>query len=97
MAISEIGMLATLPSTTRMAPAAASEVAVEFDTMIWELMLRESGLLRPFLSEGGTETAMLGEVFLQDFARQLAAQVDIGFGRMALAATSEIQNTGNGK
>lgn len=88
MGLSEISALSSLPSATRSESSNAQEIAREFDTMIWELMLRETGLFKAFAPEGGNEGAVLGEFFLQDFARQLAAQVDIGFGRMALAGIS---------
>lgn len=86
MGITEISVLAGASNTGHAVPANANEVAVEFDAMIWDVLLRESGMLRAFGADEGGETALLGEMFMHDFARQLAAQMDTGFGRMALAA-----------
>lgn len=94
MGITEISVLAGAPNTDRSAPTNANAVAVEFDAMIWDMLLRESGLLRAFGPDEGGETALLGEMFVHDFARQLAAQMDTGFGRMALAtAPTQTQGT----
>jgi len=88
MGLTEISVLAGTPSAARAEPAGVADVAAEFDAMIWGVLLRESGVLRAFGSEEGGETAMLGDLFAHDFARQLAQQMDIGFGRMALAAAA---------
>lgn len=96
MGVTEISLLAGAPHANRAEAASARDVAAEFDAMIWGVLLRESGMLRAFGGEEGAENALLGELFAHDFARQLAAQMDIGFGRMALAA-AEMKTEGAAK
>jgi len=94
MGVSEISLLAGAPKAAAATPAGVNEVAAEFDAMIWSLLLRESGMLRAFGADEGGETALLGDLFVHEFARSLAAQMDVGFGRMALAAQAATQNQG---
>ncbi|HEX9812994.1 MAG TPA: hypothetical protein VGA88_13035 [Burkholderiales bacterium] len=60
--------------------AHAKHTAVEFDAMVWEMLLRHSGLLNSLSVDN--QTPLAGEMFLQDIARQLAQQMDLGFGRL---------------
>lgn len=88
MGISEVSLLGSLPHASPAASATPHEVAAEFDAMVWGLVLRESGMLRAFGSDEGGEAGLLGELFLHNLARELAAQINIGFGRAALDAAT---------
>lgn len=84
MGVTEINLLGSLPHAGQAVPATLHEAAVEFDTMVWSIVLRESGMLRAFGADEGGEAGLLGDLFLHNLARELAAQMDIGFGRAAL-------------
>ncbi|MBI3900284.1 MAG: hypothetical protein HY308_18625 [Gammaproteobacteria bacterium] len=92
MMINEINVMSTTPPSASAAPTQPTQVVAEFDAMVWELLLRESGLMQAFESEE-SESMPLGDFFLQDFAHELATQVDLGFGRMALAQATETSAT----
>lgn len=85
MGISEISALGSASTLSPVSRTSPHEVAAEFDAMIWTLLLRESGLLNP-LTAGNGEAALVSELFMQNVARELSAQTDIGLGRMLLAA-----------
>lgn len=90
MNLSEIS--AVLPGTAagninRNDPKAAAK---EFDAMLLEILLRQSGLLQS-MGEEGTESALFGEMFLPNFARELAAQVDLGFGNLLINQAQQLQ------
>ena len=63
-------------------------VAIEFDAMVLEMLLRQSGLFRSMESEAGA--SVFGEMYLHDFARQLAMQVDLGFGSLLVSQAQHV-------
>ncbi|HLF22351.1 MAG TPA: hypothetical protein VI565_00405 [Burkholderiales bacterium] len=65
-------------------------VAIEFDAMVLEMLLRQSGLLRSMGSEAGADASVFGEMYLHDFARQLATQVDLGFGSLLVSQAQHV-------
>ena len=90
MNIAEINSIAAIPNADAGGPRSLKEAAAEFDAMVWELVLRESGFTRAFESDEDGGAAPLGDLFVRDMARQLAQQIDVGFGRMALASATQL-------
>lgn len=82
LSIPDIGMLAPAFSAASPEPHNARQAATEFDAMVLELLLRQSGLLRSLGAHDGEHASLLSDMFLQTFARELAAQMDLGFGSL---------------
>lgn len=72
-------------------PGRPRTAATEFDAMVWQLLLEHSGLLRPFTAEGDAPLPVVGEMFVHVFARQLAQQIDLGFGSLVLDQAQRLQ------
>lgn len=94
LSIAEISAMtpAATPALNRQDPKAA---AAEFDAMLLELLLRQSGLFRSMGMEDGAEPALMGEMFLQNFARDLAAQMDLGFGSLLISQAAQLEGEGS--
>ena len=91
MNVSEVSLLPpgiASPALNRHDPKAA---AVEFDAMVLELLLQQSGLLGSLGAEEGMESTLLGEMLLPNLARQLAAQIDLGFGSLLLSQAQPLE------
>jgi hypothetical protein len=85
LSVSEITVLAPSVATGTLNPNRPAEAAVEFDAMVFELLLQQSGLLRSLSAGTEGEPPLVGEMFLQTLARQLASQVDLGFGSLLIS------------
>ena len=82
--IADIGSLSAAPSLNAGGPRRLQATAKEFDAMVLELLLRQSGILQALSPESDASAPMVSEMFLQDLARNLAAQMNLGFGNMLI-------------
>jgi Rod binding domain-containing protein len=93
LGLSEISPLLA-PAGAALNARSPKEAAVEFDALIVEVLLRNSGWLQAAAGGESAESSMYGEVYLHDFARQLARQVDLGFGRLLAQYVQQPQEVG---
>lgn len=84
LTIADIGPLTTQLSLGAGGAARAHEVGREFDAMVLEVFLRQSGLMHALTSESDASMPLVSEMFLRDLAKNLAAQMNLGFGSMIL-------------
>lgn len=75
----------TAPVSQAKSPEQAGRV---FETMLFELLLKETGLANSLASGVGKEWTILGDHFIQMLASQLAQEVDLGTGRQLAADNS---------
>jgi hypothetical protein len=73
----------------------AEALRVEFDALILQMLIKSSGLLDA-ADSGGAGSLAMGDMLAYPLARQLAEQVDLGFGsmviRMSEANTGEVKH-----
>jgi hypothetical protein len=86
--ISSIAETASLASRAGPENKGPEQTGRMFETMLFELLLKESGLSNSLGNGAGKEWAVLGDHFIQMLASQLAQEVDLGTGRL-LAATTD--------
>lgn len=94
VSVAEIGSLAPDVAAARLDRAHPQQAAVEFDALVLELLLRQSGLLHSLSAQADAQAPLMSEMFLQNIAHQLARQMDLGFGRLL---TQEAGLTQGGK
>jgi hypothetical protein len=88
--MTDVAAIHALPATVPAAPAGArsadpATMRVEFDALMLEMIIKSSGLLDA-LDSSDSGSAMMGEMMAYPLARQLAEQMDLGFGSMVLRA-----------
>lgn len=83
----ELSAIPLLPPQSPLGAATTPEAAArEFEAMLWEVLVRETHLLRAKDAESA-DPGMLGSMLDQVLASQLAGSVDLGIGRIALASS----------
>ena len=85
MEITGILETASLANRARLETKAPEQAARLFETMLFELLLKETGLSGALANGAGKEWAILGDHFNQMLASQLAQEVDLGTGRLLAA------------
>lgn len=90
MQITDIGTLPAVSQLETIDRSDSKTAAREFDALLIELLLRQSGLLQSLAGEEGAEMPFLSEMFLQDFAKELAKQMDLGYGSLLVKQTGAI-------
>jgi len=85
--ISSVVETATLTSRVGPEKNVPEQTGRMFETMLFELLLKESGLSNSLGSGAGKEWTILGDHFIQMLASQLAQEVDLGTGRLLAAST----------
>jgi hypothetical protein len=83
----ELSAIPLLPPQSPVGAATTPEGAARaFEAMLWEMLVRETHLLRMDDAESAN-LGMLGSMLDQVLASQLAGSVDLGIGRIALAGS----------
>lgn len=84
LSVPEIHTLSPLLSAAAFDPRDPRAAAAEFDAMVWQLWLQSSGLLRPPAAADEAHLPVISEMFVHVFARELARQIELGFGNLVL-------------
>ena len=92
--IADIGLLSPNLSAAAASPARAREIATEFDALVLEMLLQQSGLLRALSPEQNAHLPLISEMFVQHLAHQLATQMDLGFGSLLISQAITQSNRG---
>ena len=77
------GVPAWVPPSGALPATDPKAMRIEFDALILEMLIKSSGLLDAIDSRESSPLAM-GEMLAYPLARQLAEQVDLGFGSMVV-------------
>lgn len=93
--VPNIGMLSPVLSTGAPNPHNTTETAADFDAMVLEVLLRQSGLLQPLSADEGGQAPLLSDMFLPTFAHELAAQMNLGFGSLLMNQAAGSNERGN--
>lgn len=91
MNVSEISLFPANFAAPSLNPQDPKAAGLEFDAMVLGLLLQQSGLLGALGSQDGGESALLGDMLLPTMARQLAAQIDFGFGSLLLSQAQPLE------
>ncbi len=86
------GLPVWVPPASAVSATDPKAMRIEFDALILEMLIKSSGLLEAMDSgEGGS--LMMGDMLTQPLARQLAEQMDLGFGSMVvrMSETKSVQ------
>ena len=93
----DIGSVAlfSLPPPNEARGASVADTAKEFDALLFEQLLRHSGMLRAFTLDESPQGALLGDLVIRQLARELASSMEPGFARSLFQQTQAYQ-TGEG-
>jgi Rod binding domain-containing protein len=93
----EIGTVALFSIPPPLAPhsAGVADTAKEFDTLLFEQLLKHSGMLRSFAMDDSAHGAIFGDLIIRQLAQELASSMEPGFAR-SLFEQNQINRTGEG-
>jgi Rod binding domain-containing protein len=90
MDITSIVESASFANRTGIDTKSPDQVARVFETMLFELLLKESGLANSLAGGAGKEWSMLGDQYVQILASQLAREMDFGTSRLLAAEQNKL-------
>jgi hypothetical protein len=91
MDISPISVMPAIPTSAALDRNDPKAAAAEFDAMVLELLLRQSGLLEALAGDEDAPAPFVSEFFLQGFAHELAKQMDLGFGSLLISQAQKAE------
>lgn len=93
----DIGAVAlfSIPPPIAERGANVADTAKEFDALLFEQLLRHSGLLRSFAMDDSAQGAILGDLMIRQLAQELASSMEPGFAR-SLFQQTQTYRTGEG-